>query len=84
MNLRRKRSGPLDLQFTVVNGAAANANIAVTGIKRGDGLLAVLREAAGVLTSDLVAQANITSDGNIQLTTQVTTGEKLLVIWSKR
>lgn len=84
MNLRRKRSGPFDLQVSVVAGAAINTNIAVTGIKRGDGLIAVLREAAGVLTSDLVAQTNITSDGNIQLTTQTTAGEKLLVLWAKR
>lgn len=89
MNLRRKRSGPLDLQFTVVAGAAINTNIAVAGIKRGDGLLAVLefQDTAGVtvgLTANRVAETNITSDGNVQLTTTVTTGKGLLVIWVKR
>ncbi len=88
INLRRKRSGPLDLRFSIAAGAAADTNIAVAGIKRGDGLVAVIHVADGaeaaLLKGDLVAETNITSDGNIQVDTTVTTGDQLLVIWVKR
>jgi hypothetical protein len=81
----RATGRPLIPNFTVVAGAAVNTNIALTGAKGEDVLLAVLRfdVNAGNFAdvSDVVAETAITSDGNVQLTTTDTTGDKLLVIW---
>lgn len=75
------------LKITVVAGAAADTNIAISGIKTEDTLLAVLEiqpptAASGdTIKGDRTSEASITSDGNIQLTTTDTTGNQLLVVW---
>ena len=81
----------LVLKFTVVNGAAAATNIAVTGIATTDKIVSVVKLdftlAEGTpntrtwKASDLTSEASITSAGNIQLSTTNTTGEVLLVFW---
>jgi malonyl CoA-acyl carrier protein transacylase len=69
----------------VVNGAEADANIAIAGIKKAtDKIVSVIRfdkAAEGKLEgiSHLTAEAAITSDGNIQLADTNTTGDSLLV-----
>lgn len=78
-----------EIMFSVVAGAAADTNIAISGITRRDGLLSVIRlnkdaTAANIDLDDLTSEVAITSDGNIQVDTTVTTGDKLLVIWAKR
>lgn len=75
------------LKFAVVAGAAADTNIAVAGITTSDTIRAVVRfHGAGTDVTDvsLVTDAAITSAGNIQVDTTVTTGSKLLVIWSDK
>jgi hypothetical protein len=64
----------------VVAGAAANTNIAVTGIKRGDYVLSVIEVPASAALVDRTSTVSITSDGNIQ-STAATTGNQLLVFW---
>lgn len=74
-------------QVSVAAGAAINTNIAITGVRRGlDELVAVLQVepdngASGTMLTDRTAEASVTSNGNIQLTTTNTTGKQLLVIW---
>lgn len=67
-------------------GAGVDTNIAVTGIKTGDTLVSVLRlnrdaTAANIDITDVTSEASITSDGNIQLDTTDTTGDRLIVHW---
>lgn len=75
------------LVSVVVAGAAKETNIAVAGVnKANDTIVSVVRfdlEAGGKLegVTDLTSDASITSDGNIQLKTTVTTGDKLLVLY---
>lgn len=79
------------LKATVVDGAAAATNIAITGIKTDDKLVAVMKLdftlAEGTpntrdwTQADLTSEASITSDGNIQLSTTATTGAILLVFY---
>ena len=81
----------LVLKFTVVNGAAASTNIAISGIATSDKIVGVAKLdftlAEGTPNtrtweaSDLTSEASITSAGNIQLSTTDTTGEVLLVLW---
>lgn len=72
----------------VVAGAGANSNIAITGILTTDKLVCVARldrdaTAANINLLDDTANCSITSNGNIQSTTN-TTGDALLVIWARR
>ncbi len=79
------------LKFTVVNGAAANSNIAITGIATADKIVGVAKldftltegtpNTRAWDASDLTGEASVTSAGNIQLDTTDTTGEVLLVLW---
>lgn len=84
------------LKFSVVAGAAADTDIAVTGIVytaaaisagTADTIVAILRldrdaTAANIDLTDLTAEAQAGSAaGNIQIATTTTTGDKLLVIW---
>ena len=79
------------LNFTVVNGAAAATNIAVTGIATSDKIVSAVKldftlaeGAPNTRTweaSDLTSEASITSAGNIQLSTTDTSNEVLLVFW---
>lgn len=72
------------LGFTLVDGAGADTDIAVSGIKETDSLLFCLESAASTaLLTDRTSATSITSDGNIQCST-ATTGDKLLVVWQKR
>lgn len=69
-------------QFPVA-GDTATTNIPVTGILTTDTLISVIE--VTVTTAALVdrtAEASITSDGNIQLSTTDTTSDFLLVTWA--
>ena len=80
---------PGDFNTTVVSGAATDTDIAVSGIETGDALVGVLKldftlteGAPNTRTwdaADLVDEASITSDGNIQLSTTDTGGAVLIV-----
>lgn len=73
------------LKITVVAGAGATTNIAVTGIATVDTLLSVLQlVGAGSDVTDIAdrtGEASITSAGNIQLSSTDTSGSKLIVVW---
>lgn len=72
------------LTVTVVNGANANTNIAVTNIATTDTLVAVLEftVATGNLTgiTNRTSISSITSAGNIQITSSTATSV-LVVVW---
>lgn len=85
---------PTQIKSTVVEGTTKETNIAVAGIKKTeDTVLSVVRfdvaadtgtSATGnkvAAVSDVTSEADITSDGNIQLDTTNTTGDSLLVLW---
>lgn len=67
------------LKVEVLAGAAADTNIAVTGIAVDDTLLSVIEFVAGVPT-DRTANASITSAGNIQVDVS-TAGNSLQLMW---
>ena len=72
-----------------VGGNTAAANIAVAGIRVGDRLLSVSgHDQTDVTTAptmdDLIDEATITSDGNIQCSTTDTTNFVLQVTWLPR
>jgi len=73
------------LKITRVAGAAADTNIAVTGIATTDTLLSVLvidtAAAAGSGITDLTSETAITSAGNIQHDTTSSSGKDVLVFW---
>lgn len=81
-------------KVAVVAGAAAVTNIPIAGILTGDALVGVVQfdlaadtgsSATGNKVQNVVdrtSEASITSNGNIQLSTTVTTGDVLLVIWT--
>ena len=79
------------LKFTVVNGAAANTDIAIAGIATADKIVGVAKldftlsegtpNTRTWEASDLTSEASVTSAGNIQLSTTNTTSEVLLVLW---
>jgi len=68
------------LTRSVVSGAGAATNIAVTGIATEDTIVSVWELVSGVPTTDRTSVATITSAGNIQLSA-VTTGNKLDIFW---
>lgn len=81
-------------QVSLVNGTTAATNIAVTGIKTGDVLTAVIElviaadtgtSATGnkVTSAVKLADVSITSNGNIQSSGTNTSGNQLLVFWVK-
>lgn len=73
------------LQFDLVAGTTANTNIAVTGIATEDELLCCIQLEGtgtwGAAPANRLAEASITSAGNIQLTTTNTTNKLLLLVW---
>ncbi|MBI2300283.1 MAG: hypothetical protein HYU66_15285 [Armatimonadetes bacterium] len=70
------------LKAAVVDGALAEAAIAVTGLAVGDVLLAVIHQGdTGVLAGNLLAEADIAEAGQLELSTTDTTDGKLLVLW---
>jgi hypothetical protein len=80
---------PPIIRVSFATGVAANTNIAVSGIKLNDKLIAVLllsgTQAASSLsiTSDEIATTSITSAGNIQdtLATNSNAFNQVLVVW---
>lgn len=80
-NVLRELQG---LSFTVVNGANADTNIAVSGIVTTDTLLAVLEFtiSGGNLNgiNNKTSTSSITSAGNIQCTDSTATS-RLIVVW---
>lgn len=77
------------VKITVVAGTTSATNIAVTGIATEDTIVSCLRlnrdaTAANIDIADVTAEANITSAGNIQLTTTNTTGDTLIVVWANK
>lgn len=73
----------LCIKVNVLNGAAANTNIAVSGISTEDTIIACLEfaTAAAIATlTDRTSTTSITSDGNIQCTVD-TSSDALLLIW---
>jgi hypothetical protein len=73
------------LRIDLVAGAAADTNIAIAGLTRGATILSILRfdiDTGAVRdVTDLKAEARILTNGNLQIDTTVTTGDKLLVVW---
>lgn len=63
----------------VLAGAAADTDIAVTGIEVGDAIGSAIEFAAGVPT-DRTGSVAVTSNGNIQCSVD-TTGDTLIVEW---
>lgn len=74
---RRAAGRPAVPVSAVVAGAAADANIAVTGIKQNDVLLSVIEFTAGV-PADRTSVASINAEGVIRVSDD-TTGNTLLV-----
>ena len=85
---------PGDFNTTVVSGGATGTDIAVSGIETGDALVGVVKLDFTLTegtpntktwdAADLLSEASITSDGNIQLSATDTTGSVLVVIWLDR
>ena len=83
-----------ELESTVVSGAAINTDIAVTGIETGDALVGVVKLDFTLTegtpntrtwdAEDMLSEASITSDGNIQLSATDTTGTVLIVTFLSR
>lgn len=70
-------------------GAAADTNIAITGIKLGDVIVAAFELTphpavaglADVLKTNLLSDIAVTSNGNVQCDTLATTNNQVLVFW---
>ncbi|MDD5092789.1 MAG: hypothetical protein PHV74_00185 [Dehalococcoidia bacterium] len=74
------------LKVNVAAGTTANTNIPISGITTEDTLKSVLQVepdngTSATMLTDRTAEASITSNGNIRLSTTNTTGKQLLVIW---
>ena len=73
------------LSISVVNGAAADTNIAVTGLGADDLVKSILYFpiSGGNVTSvsDLTAELQAQTAGNIQISTTVTTDGTLVIVW---
>jgi hypothetical protein len=79
--------GGLHLKSALVAGAAADTNIAVTGLSwaKDPKFVACIRlEGSATYAAPADLQAEVkrgTTDGSIQLETTVTTGDHLLLLW---
>tara|TARA_Y100000004_G_scaffold78964_1_gene88827 strand:+ start:153 stop:806 length:654 start_codon:yes stop_codon:yes gene_type:complete len=68
-----------DIQIVLVDGAAADTNIAITGIQTHDDIVFCFESATSTAVfTDRTSTTSITSDGNIQCTVD-TSSDKLLV-----
>jgi hypothetical protein len=67
------------LKTQVLDGAAADTDIAVTGAQVGDVIQSAIMYAAGV-PSDVTDQASFTSAGNLQVTVS-TASNKIVLAW---
>lgn len=65
----------------LVAGAAAATNIAVADMKAQGSIISVIHHTAGAVPADLTSEVSQT-DGNIQISTTVTTGDVLDVLFS--
>jgi hypothetical protein len=79
-------AGSTVLRTASAAGTTAATNIAITDIKTSDVLAGVFllnrdATAANIDISSVLSEASITSNGNIQLSTTNSTGDKLLVFW---
>ena len=76
-------------KFALVAGAAADTNIAVTGLswRKQPQFLACIRlegSATYAAPADLLSEVKAgTTDGSIQLETTATTGDFLLLVWEQ-
>ncbi len=70
------------LTVKVLDGAAANTNIAVAGIEVEDTIVSAIEFAAGV-PADRTAVATITSAGNIQINDD-TSGNKVILTYFRK
>lgn len=76
-----------NLQITMVAGAAADTDIAVSGIATEDQIVSVwhVSTAASVATiADITSEVSITAAGVIQLSTTDTSNDQLQVFWVDR
>ena len=84
-NLRDATKELQSLTVKVAAGAAAATNIAIAGLDTNDVIVSVLHFniATATVTDvvDLSAEASVPTTGNLQLSTTVTTGDKLVVIF---
>lgn len=92
-NLKRVRSRTtgrgLDLRVGFATGVAANTNMTITGIKKGDIIVSMLNLAApaeasgGAVFADVTSTAKITAANTVQNTsaTNGATSRQILVIW---
>jgi hypothetical protein len=77
----------MSLQASAVAGAAADTNIAVTGIKLGDIIVAAFElqpptaGSGNAVKSTLTSEIKLLSDGDIQCDTTNTTGNQILLLW---
>ena len=71
------------LKKDVLAGTTAATNIALAGatVKRSTVKSVLAFNPLGPSFADLTAEASIASDGNLQLSTTDTTGQKLIVEW---
>lgn len=74
------------LQISLLAGAAATTNIAVTGIVTTDEIIAAfhISTAASIATmADITSEVSVTSAGNVQLSSTDTTSDQLFLFWNK-
>lgn len=85
VGLGTKTYGGIKIGSSFGAGAAADADITMTGIKTTDEILVALHFATStaILTTDLQAEMTITEDGKVQNGTTDTTGGVVLVIWQQ-
>ncbi len=85
--------GGVELKSALVDGAAADTDIAVSGWswKKDPRLVACVKlEGTATYTAPVsiavseLQRGAATPDGSIQLSTTATTGDKLLLIWAQR
>jgi len=81
-----KPTKPIEIPSRLINsaltaGAAADTDIDVAGIKKGDHLIIVLESAVtSAILTDRTAQTTITADCKIQISV-TTASDKILVFW---
>jgi hypothetical protein len=69
------------IEGDLVDGAAANTNMATTGVKTGDSLVCAVEIATSTgAWTDRTDATSITSDGNVQCTA-ATTNDTMLLMW---
>jgi hypothetical protein len=71
-----------ELKQALVAGAAANTNIAVSGIQTRDQLVGVFEIPASAAATDRTAATSVTSAGNIQVTASTAGNQLLVTYWS--